>query len=691
MIVHIFFRQNIKQMKKWIYIIRLFHFWLAILAFCFCSLAQDGMQKRHELHDSIQVKEWFNTGRSYFFSNPDSSIFYISKALELARKTNDNLYIALCLNSSGESNRIIGNFPQALGNQYEALDMYRKIGNIDGEIATLTYIGNNYLDLSEYRKGLNYLLSGEKKYKQYPENFHSQSISNNRFLLSSIGFGYEKMGNLDSALIYQNQALLDPLLESETTPVKSLILRRLGNVKFLLGRDGEALEHYQQALENANTRGFTLYLDHPNISNGISEVFLKRNGIDSAIYYAKQAYMDGKKIGKKDAILNASQQLTKIYKSLGVTDSAFYYQEISIMYRDSLYGMDKLNQLQLLILQQQEQQQKVLLEKETIKNRSRMIALSAFLLILFVTALLLYRNNNLKHKAKIRIEKAYKELKETQNQLIQSEKMASLGQLTAGIAHEIQNPLNFVNNFSEVNIELVEELRNDLDKVKTQYITSQHITSQPIDLSNMDDAESILNDLKSNQQKINNHGRRASDIVKSMLLHSRASSDQKELTDLNALADEYLRLSYHGLRANDQSFNADFKTDFDPNVPKINVVPQDMGRVLLNLINNAFQACTTGGEANPKPTVTVKTAMVKSRSGNLEIEISVKDNGPGIPDHIKDKIFQPFFTTKPTGQGTGLGLSLSYDIVKAHGGELKLVSTPADEKGSIFIIKLKVD
>ncbi|MCZ4410068.1 ATP-binding protein [Cryomorphaceae bacterium 1068] len=239
-------------------------------------------------------------------------------------------------------------------------------------------------------------------------------------------------------------------------------------------------------------------------------------------------------------------------------------------------------------------------------------------------------------------------LKAAQSQLVQSEKMASLGELTAGIAHEIQNPLNFVNNFSELNKELVEEAVEELEK------------------GDIEETKSLLNDLGENSEKITHHGKRADAIVKGMLAHSRSGKGEKKPTDLNRLAEEYLKLSYHGIRAKDKSFNADFKTDFDHNLPKVNVVPQDIGRVLLNLINNAFQA--VNGVSNP--TVTVKTEHTTSN----ELGISITDNGPGIPDDIKEKIFQPFFTTKPTGQGTGLGLSLSYDIVKAHGGELDLES-----------------
>jgi signal transduction histidine kinase len=268
------------------------------------------------------------------------------------------------------------------------------------------------------------------------------------------------------------------------------------------------------------------------------------------------------------------------------------------------------------------------------------------------------------------LENAMANLKATQAQLIQSEKMASLGELTAGIAHEIQNPLNFVNNFSEVNSELIDELEEEANK------------------GNLEEVRAIAKDIKDNEQKINHHGKRADSIVKGMLQHSRTSNGTKEPTDINALADEYLRLSYHGLKAKDKSFNSGFKTDFDPNLPKINVIPQDIGRVLLNLINNAFYAVSekqknlTG--LDYKPIVTVSTKNLGNR-----IEISVEDNGPGIPAEIKDKIFQPFFTTKPTGQGTGLGLSLSYDIItKGHGGELEVESQVGEF--AKFTIKLPV-
>jgi len=269
-------------------------------------------------------------------------------------------------------------------------------------------------------------------------------------------------------------------------------------------------------------------------------------------------------------------------------------------------------------------------------------------------------------------------LKATQSQLNKKEKMASLGELTAGIAHEIQNPLNFVNNFSEVSIELLDEMNEELDK------------------GDIVEAKTIASDIKQNLGKINHHGKRADAIVKGMLQHSRSSNGVKEPTDINALADEYLRLAYHGLRAKDKSFNATLKTDFDESIGRIDIIPQDIGRVILNLITNSFYAVdekrkiqTLQGFESYEPTVSVSTNhSLSSGEGRGEVLISVKDNGPGIPQKVFDKIFQPFFTTKPTGQGTGLGLSISYDIIKAHGGDLKVENMEGE--GALFTILLPV-
>jgi signal transduction histidine kinase len=292
--------------------------------------------------------------------------------------------------------------------------------------------------------------------------------------------------------------------------------------------------------------------------------------------------------------------------------------------------------------------------------------------ILYRGRRLLKENRVLEEKVALRttqLQSSIEELKATQSQLIQSEKMASLGELTAGIAHEIQNPLNFINNFAEINKELLTELKDELTA------------------GNLAAATTLADDVIANEEKINHHGRRADGIVKSMLQHSRSNQHSvKEPTDLNKLADEYLRLAYHGLRAKDKSFNASLKTAFDPAVGTVMLLGNDMGRVILNLITNAFYAV---GERNAQakaagvayePTVTVTTRRL-----NGKVEVVVQDNGNGIPAAIRDKIFQPFFTTKPTGQGTGLGLSMSYEIVKkGHAGELKVESV--EGQGTSFTI-----
>ncbi|MBK5272645.1 MAG: hypothetical protein JJE22_16720, partial [Bacteroidia bacterium] len=375
----------------------------------------------------------------------------------------------------------------------------------------------------------------------------------------------------------------------------------------------------------------------------------------------------GIRIDKKINLL-----LANIYGALGQKDSAYKYlrkyQDI-VEETNTLENSNQIFEIEInsIVHDSQEQisrlEQESLLKEQRNKNQQLLIfSITGALLSALLIAFILYRNNKSKQKTNTVLEKTLSNLRTTQSQLIQSEKMASLGELTAGIAHEIQNPLNFVNNFSEVNKELLIELKDEIKK------------------GNIDEVNALADDVIANEEKINHHGKRADAIVKGMLQHSRSSSGVKESTDINALADEYLRLAYHGLRAKDKSFNATMNTDFDETIGKINIIPQDIGRVILNLITNAFYVVDEKKKQlqnSYEPTVSVIT----KRIGN-QISISVKDNGNGIPDSIKDKIFQPFFTTKPTGQGTGLGLSLSYDIVKAHGGEISVNSI--QNKGSEF-------
>jgi signal transduction histidine kinase len=402
----------------------------------------------------------------------------------------------------------------------------------------------------------------------------------------------------------------------------------------------------------------------------LSKLYYEKREYESSLIYAKKAQVAAMEVGLKSSIAKSYAALAKSYQALNRQDSGYYYLKLASPLIDSLNKVDKSNliRFQNLLFADNQNLQRKEQEKTAVQNRNRIILLLGTLGFILLIAGLLYRSSREKNKANKVLEKTLTNLKSTQTQLIQSEKMASLGELTAGIAHEIQNPLNFVNNFSEVNQELLAEMNEEIEK------------------GNYVEVKEIAKDVLENEEKINHHGKKADAIVKGMLQHSRSSGGQKEPIDINSLADEYLRLAYHGLRAKDKTFNATLKTDYDESVGNINIIPQDIGRVILNLITNAFYAVDEkkkSGIEGYEPTVSVSTKKI-----NNYVEISLSDNGNGIPSQILDKIFQPFFTTKPTGQGTGLGLSLAYDIVKAHGGELKVETK--DSVGSEFIIHLPI-
>ncbi|MEO7801388.1 MAG: ATP-binding protein, partial [Ginsengibacter sp.] len=483
---------------------------------------------------------------------------------------------------------------------------------------------------------------------------------------------------LDSALVFTQRAY-----ELDSTDNGKLTLGYtpyvLGNIYYKKGYYPSAINYYRVAITISKQQN--VKKDLMDAYNGISKTFIKTSQVDSAIFYSKLTLLEGKSTAYPLGMLNAYTALSGIYKSQHNTDSSVKYNELTAFIKDSIFNKERVTQFQNLSFSEQLRKQDIDAAQKQYQNKIKIYALLGGLAVLLLLAGILWRNNQNKQKAnallqkqkqeittqKLLAEQSLQELKTTQAQLVQREKMASLGELTAGIAHEIQNPLNFVNNFSEVNKELLGELKVEIEK------------------GNYEDAKEIAQNVIDNQEKINHHGKRADAIVKGMLQHSQSSKGQKQLTDLNALADEYLRLSYHGFRAKDKMFNCDIQTNIDQSIGKINIIPQDIGRVLLNLYNNAFYAVSEKKKLAAKgyqPTVSVSTNKLDS-----SIEIKVEDNGNGISQHIVDKIFQPFFTTKPTGQGTGLGLSLSYDIIKAHGGEIKAVSKEGE--GSLFIIVFK--
>jgi signal transduction histidine kinase len=614
-------------------------------------------------HDSIRIQMTAQLASGYRFSNIDSSLFYTDQAITLADKNNLPQIKAQLLSLKGATVLEAGKLPESLQFQFEALEISKKIKDTSNIAFALNRIGNIYMELADYKKANEYYFLSKDLFEEIGviEMVHNE--------VSNIGNIYDLMLIPDSALYYQ-QIVYDAALKSNYREryVRPEIMFRMGNAYNLKGDKAKAMYFYKQGIKEANFENDIRNLTMNNLF--LAKLYEEQNMPDSSMKYAYNTIQTGRAISFRKGVYDAAVLLSGLFKTKNQYDSAYKYIAIANVEKDSLTGAKRFQELQRIVLDEQERQRKVETKRIADQNKQKQYALLAGLGVFLVVASILYRNNKQKQKANTVLEATLTNLKSTQSQLIQSEKMASLGELTAGIAHEIQNPLNFVNNFSEVNTELIEEMQQELKAGK------------------IDDAISISNDIKENEQKINHHGKRAGDIVRGMLQHSRSSSGVKEPTDINALADEYLRLAYHGLRAKDKSFNATMKTEFDESIGNINIIPQDIGRVILNLITNAFYAAPLppeGGFSDPdykhNPTVWIST----KKTGD-KVFISVRDNGPGIPQKILDKIFQPFFTTKPTGQGTGLGLSLSYDIVKAHGGELK-VETKEGE-GSEFIISL---
>jgi len=497
-------------------------------------------------------------------------------------------------------------------------------------------------------------------------------------IYAAMGYAFKDNGDLDSALIYLEKGYKSSLLGKSPISVSSYDVH-FGEIYYKKGNIPLATEYLKKSIVNNDESDFreSYYF--------LAKIYKAQNKLDSAKFFATQSLLSARKFDRILQIINSSQLLYDLYKNSDIK-KALYYLEISSMTKDSLFNQQRTNQIEKLAFDEREQEsrmkRRIEIHKLEFENEIKMYVLVSILLGLGVFAFVLYRNNKQKQNANTILQERNEEiqstllaLKTTQTQLIHAEKLASLGELTAGIAHEIQNPLNFVNNFSEMSVELIEELKEERRKEKGERDEDLEIE--------------LLADIVQNLEKITYHGKRASSIVKGMLEHSRTSSGVKELTDINALADEYLRLSYHGLRAKDKSFNADFKTNFEENLPKIEVVPQDFGRVLLNLINNAFYAVGKrdkegkGTGIGFKPMVNISTKNIDN-----QMVIKISDNGTGMPEAVKAKIFQPFFTTKPTGEGTGLGLSLAYDIVKAHGGTLECESVEGE--GTTFIIKLPI-
>jgi two-component system NtrC family sensor kinase len=599
-----------------------------------------------------QLAEYFRNWRM------DSTLYYGEKALTLSRSINYPSGEAKALSILSHYYFANDDLPKGLELGLTGLHVARKHNLRYDQASSLIRIANVYANLRDFRQALAYYHQAIAVTEGAPDRFFYGAAH------WRMGDAFAQMNAVDSAIYYAEKAV-DIARKMGNNFIQQGVVPTLGYAYGKKGYDSLALHYLRSYNGSANLVMRAIF-------------FKDRNQYDSAISCALRAYERGLRSPARQTELASATLLSELYESTDPV-KALKYLKIANAARESISGSASVLSAKAVELKQQEQETEIKIAELNFRNKLKIYATLASLLLVLVIALLVYRNYRKTQKANVLLEQQKQEinqtlanLKQTQTQLIQSEKMASLGELTAGIAHEIQNPLNFVNNFSEVNEELLAEMKGELDK------------------GNIDDAKAIANDAIENQQKILHHGKRADAIVKGMLQHSRSSSGVKEPTDINALADEYLRLAYHGLRAKDKSFNAIMKTDFDETIDNINIVSQDIGRVILNLITNAFYAVNEKQKQNIpgyEPTVSVSTHhYLSSEEGRGEVLIKVKDNGNGIPKKVLDKIFQPFFTTKPTGQGTGLGLSLSYDIVKAHGGEIK-VHTKENE-GTEFTINL---
>ena len=604
--------------------------------------------------DTTKVLLYANLSFKYAFLQVDTAIYYAQKAISLARQIQYNKGLAAGLCTYGWALWAAGEYDKAVEAGLKSLNLYKDLK--DDSWITFLYAELEvfYRDAGDYEQALKYGRLAMNLYDSLPG---THELNENLPVLQ-LGTVYLFRNQLDSASFYITKAY-----EIEGGDALSdhggYVLNMMGYLEAKKKRYDRALTYYQYALANA-----TKYKNNFDVANSygfLAQFYQETGKLDSSIWYAKQILGSAGLSFFRRGTLDALAILAKDYKLTGKTDSALKYLEAHIALNDSLFNKDKARAIQNLSFNEELQQQELEAARIQYRNQVKLYAVFGFAGVLLLIGIILYRNNKVKQKAntqlqqqKEKLESTLKTLESTQSQLIQSEKMASLGELTAGIAHEIQNPLNFVNNFSEVNTELIDELQSELKS------------------GNSEAAFSLSNDIKENEQKINQHGKRADSIVKGMLQHSRSGTSVKESTDLNALADEYLRLSYQGLRAKDKYFNAAIQTDYDQLIGHINIIPQDIGRVLLNLLNNAFYAVSEKKKSNSdgyEPALTLTTKKLDNK-----VEIRVRDNGNGIPRSFLDKIFQPFFTTKPTGQGTGLGLSMSYDIVKAHGGEIKVSS-----------------
>jgi signal transduction histidine kinase len=648
--------------------------------------------------DTVRLELNRALGFYYQDGSADVAMDYHMAQLELAQKLNFKLWEADAYQQLGYCYRRLDNLPIS----YE---YYNKAFDLAGDPSS---VDNDW----KYQK-----FSDSKS----PADARLSIIGMTHFEISNL---YRRSRSYDEEKYHLAEAMkIGEKLQS--SKILGLTARDIGSMYFAENQPDSAFKYYQIALQHYKNSPYQINLSI--IYRLISDYYIREGKVDSALVYSKKAVALGLKDNAAGSLSNTQLFLGNLFKEVGQLDSARIYTERSIATAQSVqqwftigrgntqlaeilelqgnetlaydrlkYGiriLDSLNAehiLRLVAFQNLDFDQKVRVkelekENEQSKSRFRIYSLLGGLGLFIIVALLLYRNNRHKQRANKVLELTLSDLKSTQTQLIQQEKLASLGQLTAGIAHEIKNPLNFVNNFSEVSLELIDEALEELSAVKAQCTASPGLPNASPGMESFKDIEEILADVQSNLTKIHQHGSRANGIVSSMLQHSRGGSGKPEPTDLNALVKEYVNLAFHGMRAGKNPFDVDIKLDFDEKLGKLNLIGEDFSRVVLNLTNNAFDAMREKVkiESSYTPKLTIRSKRLTN-----SVEIQIEDNGPGIPDEIKDKILQPFFTTKKGTEGTGLGLSITHDIIKAHGGEMRIESKV--DHGTTFIVQIPI-
>jgi two-component system, NtrC family, sensor kinase len=610
-------------------------------------------------------------GLALMTSKPLVALQYAQQGLEVAQKAKFPKGISRNMNRIGAIMRVTGNYPKSLKMHLDALKIAEETNDLDGLVRIYNQLGLFYSVQKDHKKAIETYFVGVG----IARKINDKNLE--RVLLSNVGMDYAFLNNLDSARIY-TQSAYELAIKQKSNNIH-VLLTNLANVNFRANNFQLALDYYRQSLPYSNSINDNSVISVAYLE--MAQVFKKINKLDSCLIYAHKALNLAQEANNIQNIYGSNSLLSELYSKTNLQKSYQYYKQATVA-KDSMFNQQKAKQIENISFVENLKKQELIDAEKDFKNRQWSIILLSIVGVVLLISVILFRNNRIQSKAnrllskqKLEIElqrnkteNALNELESTQMQLVQKEKLASLGEITAGIAHEIQNPLNFVNNFSELSIELADELKEEFNKIDIPTDRKEYL-------------EELLHDLTENQQRIHGHGKRASSIVSNMLEHSRASEGEVQVTDMNKLAEEYLSLSYHGMRAKNKTFNADYQLVSDENLPLIKVNQQDIGRVLLNLFNNAFYAASQSN--NP----TVKVILKKMENF---VGIEVIDNGKGIPKNIFPKIFQPFFTTKPTGEGTGLGLSLSYDIItKGNNGKIEVLSE--EGKGATFIVKLPIN